>query len=241
MSHSDVQHICGKLNHYSAALQAGRIHTRSWYIYSVYLDRTTAEWLNKLLADSSWWIDVLDKWGRGDVDCRNIPILNAAVLKADPDLIQCTVGDASGPDGLGYYYGSLDDHNPTFVARQWLPEELFYSSTHAELKVLAERIARLPDDSSCVMIWVTDSLAAAYMANKGTARTLHDTELLTKLFECADRKRVQIFAVWVSRDLNTFSDFLSHLAVLSNRSSMCGKVRELAPTDATRTDTGASK
>ena len=65
------------------------------------------------------------------MDCRNIPILNAAVLKADPDLIQCTVGDASGPDGLGYYYGSLDDHNPTFVARQWLPEELFRSSTHA--------------------------------------------------------------------------------------------------------------
>lgn len=226
LSSTETSRVCGKLNWFSSVLQAGPIHTRSWYVYSVHGTNLLPQWRERLVKDTEWWIGLLRGWGSGDTGPRNMPILNSAVLEANPNHIHCCASDASGPDGVGYFTGVWSEDNPVYFSRQWYLEEPFLSSTNGELKGLADCINRTTLRNG-VLIWLTDSMSAAYVVNKGTCRTWEDTRLVTHIFERADELGIQIFAIWIPREANTLADYLSHLATLSHRKEVSGFVQDL--------------
>lgn len=234
LSPADINRVCGKLNWFSSVLQAGPIHTRSWYIYSVHMTRLHHHWRQRLLSDTEWWLSILHRWSSEDgaTDRRNIPIVNSARLIADPRLIHCCVSDASGPDGIGYFSGEWLSDNPVYFSRQWYPGETFVSSMNGELKALAECLLRTKLRNG-VMIWITDSLSAAYVVNKGSCKSWADVQLVTKIFELADELGLQLFALWTPREANTLADYLSHLATFSHRPEVGGHVQDLEEEEAT--------
>jgi len=63
-------------------------------------------------------------WGTDDTSCREIPIFNASILLADPNLLQFVIMDMSGSDGIGFH--SLRAHH-------WRVDEIFRSSVDGEL------------------------------------------------------------------------------------------------------------
>ena len=152
----------------------------------------------------------------GNTSGREFPIFNAATLLSTPDALHICVSDMSGPDGIAYYCGPLDSDNPSVFSRQWRSDEVWHSSVHGELKALHEYLLNTTT-SHCMVVWVTDSLAGAYILNKGSCNVWCDLELLTCVFEIADTRHLQLVALWVPRELNRFADYLSHLAVFFNR------------------------
>jgi hypothetical protein len=216
MSH--IKYVCGKLNWYSAVLQGGPLHCRAWYYYSTYHHLLSPPWQQQLLYDTNWWVAKLHKWSQGQLTGSEIPIINAQQLLKHPDMLQICVSDMSGPDGLGLYYGALNDSNPRVFSRQWVSAELPLPSTgHGELLALLEYLLRTTS-KDCLLVWITDGLVAAFIVNKGTCNTHADVLLLERIFDLADDRRIQIVALWVPRAQNAFADHLSHLALLLNKS-----------------------
>ena len=61
--------------------------------------------------------------GTGDSTPCQFPILNTATLLLDPLALLVGVTDYSGPDGIGGYWGRLDDVDPEVFTRAWLERE----------------------------------------------------------------------------------------------------------------------
>ena len=59
---------------------------------------------------------------------------------ADPSRAWIIVSDASGPDGLGYYYGPLSSNTPAFRSAAWTSTYRFISSHFGELTALCHYV-----------------------------------------------------------------------------------------------------
>ena len=55
-----VRSVAGSLNWYSEVLQSGRLHVRSWWLYSIHKGKITAAIRRKLITDTQWWVNILD-------------------------------------------------------------------------------------------------------------------------------------------------------------------------------------
>lgn len=218
--------LAGKFNWYSEVLQSGRTRTRMLYLYGVHGLALHDKQRDQLLDDLEWWLGVVRTWQAGKVSGLEYPILNAATLRADPRRLRVVQSDASGVDGHGYYYGSVDEPDPRFVACQWDEGVGTLSSHHDELYSLLH-YARHTDDSDCLLIWVSDSSSAVWTVNKGRCREDQGLDVLRQLLDLLDRRRIAVVAIWVPREQNTLADRLSHLARLLDRHEVQGRLSEL--------------
>ena len=81
------------------------------------------------------------------------------------------------------------------------------------------------DIHDLVLVWVTDSLAAAWSVNKGRCHEELGLITLTAILTLCDDKKIILVALWVPREHNEYADYLSHLAVYLNRSEVRGTTR----------------
>ena len=74
--------------------------------------------------------------------------------------------DASGIDGMGYFYGSLQDANPRYVSKLWGEGYEFRSSHNGELQCLKHFVSET-SVRNVVLVWISDSLSGVWSVNKG--------------------------------------------------------------------------
>ena len=221
---NEVEHICGKLNWMSEVCQAGRAHTTSWYLLSSLPASSLddhALWRTRFDSDNAWWLARLDCWGANELAGCEYPIRSAQDLLASPGAIHVLQSDASGDSrhGFGYFHGALSSENPRVFAQRWESGFRLRSTQYIELRAPEHFLLHAGVECQ-LLIWVTDSIAAAYAVNKGAGRGLENTELLCSLLDAADAHRIDVVAIWLPRELNSFADFLSHLAFIFDRDSV---------------------
>jgi hypothetical protein len=221
----------GKLTSYCQAAPAGLLRIRLVYAHLVAESSFSAAGMAGLIKDLEWWLVRLDDWAISKQRPDATPLLSPAALCADPAAVEVLVSDASGPDGYGGYAGPLGCANPAFFAVQWTdPAAQFTSSAQGELQGLAHHVASLrasPRPSLKLLIWVTDSQAASGMVNKGTSRSHPCYALLCQLLDSAEALGVQVVSLWWPREEGAYADFLSHLAVSLNVSSVSGRLSDV--------------
>jgi len=205
-----VHHLCGKFIWYSCVVQSGRLHTRSWFQYLVDLNSLSPRWLRRVVADTHWWLQLIDGWCNNRLAGIEYPIWSGADLLASGRTI-VVQSDASGTDGVAYYTGGLDCIDPAFVARMWEPWEIYVSSMRSELIGLLDYM-RNTNDRNYLLVWISDALAAVSAVNKGSCGAFEDLEIMTEIFRLADERGIYVVALWVPREENQFADFLSHLS-----------------------------
>jgi hypothetical protein len=220
-----IRHVAGCLNWYSEVLQSGRVHLQSWWLYCRYHRHLTIALRLKLVLDTEWWMTVMSRWSQGDLSGREYPILNGSTL-IDEGMIWVLQSDASGPDGFGYYYGSLDEENPPYVSRIWGNGYEFISSHHGELEPLLHFLRGKPIRGRA-LIWLTDSLSAVWSVNKGNCKAEASFPLLEEILLLCDELKMQLLSMWIPREENVYADYLSHLASSLGRKEAAGRSRGL--------------
>lgn len=230
IQYTDIVQLCGKLNWFGEILQAGRVHTAAWWRYSAMPAgrQLTDEHRARLIADTDWWLEVVDKWSVSDHTEKAFPIISASELLADPLAVAICCSDMSGPDGWGCYYGTLEEmeSDPSFVSVRWREGFKPHSSMWGELKALREYLD-FPDRQGKLLVWVSDSLSGVWCINKGRAHTGEERELVEDILEKCDELRIVIVALWVPREENQYADYLSHLATYMNRDAVAGRCSTL--------------
>ena len=149
------------------------------------------------------------------------PILNAEELASDGDSIWVVQSDASGPDGFGYYYGSLVGDAHQYVSRVWGGEYLFGSSHNGEMQSLLHFLRHTAERHK-VLVWISDSLSAVWSVNKGRCRADGSLAVLNEILRLCDVYHLQLLALWVPREDNLYADYLSHLASSLRREEVVG-------------------
>jgi len=228
LDETTIRSVAGKLQWYSEVLQSGRVHLRSWWLYVRYRSKLTPVWRSKLLRDTRWWVAKLEVWSRREVSGVEYPIVSAEDLLNDPSSIAMMISDASGTDGFGYYYGSIFDVDFRVYARKWGSGYEFHTSHTGELQALRHYLSLRFVEGSKVLLWVTDSLSAVFSVNKGRCREESGLRVLEEILEMCDMYKVQLIALWIPRENNIISDYLSHLcAVLGRDEYEGGSLRDI--------------
>ena len=226
-SKTDIRSIAGKLSWYSEALQSGRLHTHSWWKFFRFGAHLSSDSLAILIEDTEWWIKTTSRWGEGSENGFECPILSASELANNPDALYLLQSDASGPDGYGYIHGYLREEDPQFYSQQWTESEYFGSSHHGELQPLVHFLSNT-SLSNVLLVWTTDSLAAMFSIDKGRCFEEISLPSLRIILELCDTKGILLVALWTPRELNQLTDYLSHLSVYLNRSSVEGRTSQLS-------------
>ena len=218
---ASVRHVTGKLNWFSEVIQSGRLHTNAWWQYAGLLDG----WNHRrdvpaLIAETRWWIDVLEKW-ESDTDCHQAcRIFNSGVILAHPEKLQLVQSDASGTDGLGYVCSAYGSEEYKYYSKTWVgapPEQ----SHEAELLALLEYFRQdLVRDT--LIMWITDSESAVWTVNKGNCHDPLGRMVMKEILGLCDEFQCQLFAIWVPREENRLPDLLSHLSCLLSRDEVSG-------------------
>ena len=237
LDYTTMRSVAGKLEWYSEVLQSGRMHLRSWWLYVKYRNRLSPVWRHKLLKDSRWWIGQLEVWSNRGVSGIEYPIVSVEDLLSNPESICMMASDASGTDGFGYYWGNIDADDFSVYAKKWGGKYEFVSSHTGELQALRHFLEFNFDKGSKVLIWITDCLSAMFTVNKGRCREESGLRVLEDILQTCDDYKVQLLAIWVPRDSNTISDFLSHLCVILNRDEYQGRsLRDLQISESQRVE-----
>ena len=163
-------------------------------------------------------------WSQASSPLGAYPLLTADALYSIQDSpIMCVQTDASGVDGRGGYYGKLSAKSYQYWSYTWESQHasIMEVSMAAELYALLDYLT-FHNDSSPLIIWLTDSASAALVILKGYTSCNHSLPILKQIMDLLDRSRQQIVALWIPRDQNQFADHLSHLSVLLNSSSVSG-------------------
>ncbi len=219
-----VRHVAGKLSWYCEVLQSGRMHINQWWRYAGALEGWYHDFDKPLLlAETAWWIGILEQWELDESSVQASVIFNGAEILANPDCVDIVQSDASGIHGYGFIHASLADDNYYYFAKNWVvnPE---HSHTGELLALLAyfERDLR----PRTLVMWITDSQSGAWTVNKGNCDDPLARPILGRILELCDLHMCQLFAVWVPRELNTLPDHLTHLCELMDRDAISGRRRE---------------
>jgi hypothetical protein len=207
-------------------LVEGKLNTDAWHHYATFGEALSPHGRAQVLLQSSFWLGKLDSWAQGK-QSTELPILSAAELRANPAKLRFMQGDASGPDGTGYYEGSLADKDYRYRATAWAGDEWDFGTSHAgELKVPLDFV-RHTELRDVVVVVIMDCLAAAFSINKGRCYENVGRVVLAELLRLCDEKGIQMVALWLPRERNQCADFLSHLAVSLGRSEVEGRLSDL--------------
>ena len=228
LDHSVIRHVAGKLGWYSEVLQSGRLHIHSWWLYCRYGDKLSPALRRQLVADIDWWRQVLRLWASDTPSPLDYRILSASELLADPTSMWILQSDASGTDGFGYYYGHRSTVSPMFVSKSWPPDYCYTSSHEAELLALSDFVQSAAV-SDCLLLWITDCLAAVWSVKKGRCFEAAGLVVLRTILDACDRKGLVLLGLWVPRESNELADYLSHLATSLGRTVLSGEIDQLDP------------
>jgi len=221
-----VRHVAGKLQWFSEALQQGRCHIRSWWIYCKYGKDLSIPGKLKLLKDTEWWISILDGWSEDRLNGNEYPILSSSRLLENQSLIHVLQSDASGTDGFGYLEGSLSEEMPNFFASVWNNDYQFYTSHNGELQSLLHFVETTGIKNK-LLLWISDSLSAVWSILKGRCMEEVALKTLEIILRLCDEKKLQLVALWIPREENLLPDYLSHICVYMNRVEHGGSAEEL--------------
>ncbi len=210
-----IRHVAGSLNWYAEVVQSGRTRLRAWWSYLRYGSKLKLGLKLRLVQDTEWWLELLGRWSEGGVMGVEYPNLNAEELASDDNSIWVVQSDASGPDGFGYYHGSLMGDAHQYVSRVWGGEYLFGSSHNGEMQSLLHFLRHTAERCK-VLVWISDSLSAVWSVNKGRCGADGSLAVLNEILRLCDVYHLQLLALWVPREDNMYADYLSHLA-----SSLC--------------------
>jgi hypothetical protein len=229
LDETTIRSVAGKLQWYSEVVQSGKVHVRSWWLYCRHRSRLTPKVRYKLVQDTKWWIQLTETWAKQETKGIEYPIVSAAELLAEKSSIEMIISDASGVDGFGYYSGPFDADDFSFYTRRWGGQYEFSSSHTGELQALNHYLQFRYSGGRKLLIWITDCQSAAFSVNKGRCREDSGLEVLSNIFEICDEYRVQLLALWIPREENRISDYLSHLCVIINREEFEGdSIRDLS-------------
>jgi hypothetical protein len=112
-----------------------------------------------------------------------------------------------------------------YIAQSWDEEYKFVHSHDGELIVLLHYL-RGATLRNAVVLWVTDCEAAMWSLNKGNCDDEIALEHLREILRIADEKRLQLVGLWIPREYNRVSDYLSHLTHYLGRQSAEGELSE---------------
>lgn len=222
LDHTTIRRVCGILNWYSEVVQSGRMHTRSWWTYEKYGASMFESAHRALVADTQWWISLLQSWENSLSSNVEYSILSADELLRNKRSIMIVQSDASGTDGFGYYYGFAQSQELSWVSKRWPPARVLVSSHVDELAALCDFLECSCTVVDAVLVWVTDSESAMWSVNKGRCFEPEGLELLRRILCQCDVFRLQIIALWVPRELNDLADYLSHLSFSVDRDQVSG-------------------
>jgi ribonuclease HI len=227
--HTIVRHLCGKLNWFAEALQSGRLHLRSWWLYQRFGQQLSPHHKILFQDDTNWWISILEKWERSDISKLTFKIWSSDELLDPSAKIFVIQSDASGPDGIGYHSGFIDELQHHFYSAQW--DSLPSSSHEGELRALLIALNHLSTVlEELVVVWVSDSQSA--VASINNPRPKVDSTffpVLSNIYNICDENRLSLLALWVPREDNTYADYLSHLSVLLDRQEVSGTIQVHTP------------
>ena len=130
------------------------MHIRSWWEYWRYGPALSQSLRRRLHGDTVWWIDVLNDWSVQGLSGLEYPILSESVLQSNPGSIVVLQSDASGEDGMGYFYGELKDQDPSYVSKAWSSEYEFRSSHNGELQCLRHFLSETTI-RNVVLVWIS--------------------------------------------------------------------------------------
>jgi hypothetical protein len=225
VSKANCQRNAGKLEWFSQVLNEGRLHIQAWHHYAHYGEYLSDHGRARVLMDTAFWIPHLERWARGEQGCE-FPILSGPELRDEPNKLYLVQGDVSGPDGMGYYWGALEDDDPQYYSRPWGDGWEFRTSHSGEMSGLLHFLEHT-DLRDVVVVWITDCLAAAFSVNKGKCYEEIGLEVLSRVLRACDEKGLQLAAIWVPREENECADLLSHLSTFLCRSEVSGQVSGL--------------
>jgi hypothetical protein len=192
--------------------------------------------------DTKWWTEKLRFWSEGSVNGIEYPIVSANDLMEDLKAVTMIASDASGSDGFGYYWGEINAQDFSVYAKRWGGKYEFVSSHTGELQALQHYLEYKFDRGSKVLIWITDCLSAMFTVNKGRCREESGLRVLEYILDMCDDYKVQLIALWVPRECNAISDFLSHLCVIMNREEYHGgSLRDLQISESEGSSSGQKK
>ena len=237
VSHSDWQHICGKLEDYAQVSQLGKSYVAWAWSYLNYGPTLSEYGRTKLLSDLQWWHEQLSSWAGGTESGCEYPILNGKVLAANPDRINVIVTDMSGPDGTGAYYGPLHDLNPEFFSASWPDGGRPSNSFVGELLALKQTLVRQVDalrasgvgrpPPPSLLISVMDSLGAVQSVNSGRCADVVGRGILRDIYVLCAELRATVLGLWHYREENTLADMLTHLSSSLHRAEVRGRLSDL--------------
>jgi hypothetical protein len=235
LDETTIRSVAGKLQWYSEVVQSGKVHVRSWWLYCRYRSRLTPKVRYKLIQDTKWWIKLTETWAKQGTSGIEYPIISAAELLAEKSSIEMLISDASGEDGFGYYSGPFDADDFSFCTRKWGGQYEFTSSHTGELQALSHYLQFRFAGGSKLLVWITDCQSAMFSVNKGRCREESGLEVLSSIFEMCDEYRVQLLALWIPREENLISDYLSHLCAIIDRDEFEGSsIRDLSVLESQR-------
>ena len=128
-----------------------------------------------LVTDLEWWSKQLNIWSQANSPLGAYPLLTSDALYSIQDSpIMCVQTDASGVDGRGGYYGKLSAKRYHYWSYTWESQHasIMEVSMAAELYALLDYLT-FHNDSSPLIIWLTDSASAALVILKGYTSCNH--------------------------------------------------------------------
>lgn len=235
---SVARHYAGLLNWYGEILASARLYSHIWWIYAEKGKRLSHAERHELMTSCTWFLKTLQQLEEGTDADRQYRIYSSAELLANPSSIYCCTSDESGPDGLGFFHGSLTEPNPRFVSVTWehvseVDESRDgYSSGAKELYALLFALrGELAELRDTIVLWTTDSQAAFYALNKGSSSSDQCRRIIAATLSLCDERKIYLVALWVPREDNELADFLSHLATTQNRPKVVGRLSDLGGFD----------
>jgi hypothetical protein len=219
-----IRSTSGKLNWFSEVIQSGRLHIKHLWD-CVNGRKLTKSHVGSLLRDFDWWIDKLNFWASGDTCGGQFPIVSSYELESNPGCIQLCQSDASGTDGYGYISSTLDSVDYNWTSKRWSGDEngLPGHSHEAEIRALYNFILDENHTHIKLIIWITDSESGCGSINKGNCKDPKAYPYLVMIYDLCDKLNIQLLALWVPREVNRLTDYLSHLAFISCRDSIQGR------------------
>lgn len=220
-----IRPICGKLNWFAEILQSGRLHIHSFWNYLKHYKASYPVSMNILRSDFQWWISLLLSWENGDSTGLVFRIISSETLLSNPTSIYLVQSDASGTDGFGYFHSFLNSDDIQYVSKSWEeplddPNNSMLFELHALLDYLITCTIR-----GVILIWINDNESSTWAINKGNCKDPASRIVLTRILHYCDLYHLQVLALWVPREQNTFADYLSHLSTYLDRSTVSGHFR----------------
>ena len=225
LDHHLIRPICGKLNWFAEILQSGRLHIHSFWNYLKHYKASYPASMNQLRSDIQWWIAILLSWEDGQSSGLVFRIISSETLLSNPAAIYVIQSDASGTDGFGYFHSYLQSDSIHYVSKSWeQPLEDPNNSMLFELYALLDYLMTCTV-RGLILIWINDNESSTWAINKGNCKNPASRIILIRILHYCDLYQLQILALWVPREQNTFADYLSHLSTYMDRTNVTGQFR----------------